>query len=158
MSNFVVAGPKIRILRNILTHLDASDLVSFLESNPSFLAYSKERFTRLSFESESRKLDCSCVRKTLQADRGLASWLSRTGCSTEIFGDWLATRLTALRNTIQSDGALGTDLPRRLKTGLGASWSVKELQMLEKKHGRMLSEIELVMLRQSFEVDLKSLE
>jgi hypothetical protein len=129
--------PKIRILQGILSSPDddifVSPVTALVESNPSFLAYSREKYTRLLYQSTFSRVDASGVRRTLKTDAGLGKWIERTGVNASDYATWLRGRLQRSR----------------------IAYSSEDIALLEKANGVALAQIELTEARVSFDSDFR---
>lgn len=125
--------PKINILQDILSKPDddifASPVTALVEKNPSFLAYSREKYTRLLYQSTYSRIDTPEIRRTLKLDSSLENWLKRTGANGADYANWLHARLERSGIRIKSE----------------------DLSSLEKANGAALAQIGLTEARESVE-------
>jgi len=179
-------GPKIRILQHV-GDLGSSRscgaaagendrlLADFLCTNPALLSYSREKYTRLLYQSErlSGFLDASDIRKTLMTDKSLELWMRRLSMddSGEDYAIWLQKRLDviedrpvvknanggAFKNTESRDNV---DLsarrtrtrPSKSRRPRSGGSNLARLSALEKSNGAAFAQIEAVLARNIEEV------
>ena len=127
--------PKINILQEILLNpnddIFVSPVTALVEKNPSFLAYSREKYTRLQYQYTFSHIDAPEIRRTLMLDTSLGEWLERTGVQESDYAAWLRGRLQRSEISIKND----------------------DLSSLEKANGAALAQIGLTEARESFDAD-----
>lgn len=182
-------GPKIRILQHICD-LGSSRrscgaaaagendrlLADFLCTNPMLLSYSREKYTRLLYQSErlSGFLDASDIRKTLMTDKSLELWMRRLSMddSGEDYAIWLQKRLAviedeavvkhangvAFKNTESRDNTVDLSArrtrtrPSKSRRPRSSSSNFARLSALEKSNGVAFAKIEGALVRNIEEV------
>jgi len=179
-------GPKVRILQKVAdlssyqggfesSTAGANDraLTNLLSSNPAMLAYSREKFTRLLYQSERLTgfLDATDLRKTLMTDKSLADWMKRMGMDDggRDYESWLKTRLQAAEEQVgvgvyrekyadTTTGLVGRRRTRPTKKRGGVN--ISHLTTLEKSNGAALANIEvaLAMINDDEQLDDEELD
>jgi hypothetical protein len=129
--------------------VDLSDEATahLLEKNPSYLAYSRVKFSRLLYQHDvlGLRIDSVELRRTLRVDKGLGDWLKRVvpGDGFE-YSEWLLSRLQMVETADTADEkSLRQGSLVRKRKQLASSI----LSKLEKEHGQYLADVESAIAR-----------
>ena len=157
-------APKMRILEAVIGGLGDEGLANLVCSNPTLLAYSREKYGRLLFQFQCQapvSLTAAEVRQTLMLDTDISSWLARRDASAAyIYEAWLKRRLQSVDPSVRNRSTIRTRANSNINKN-EASGVVKEdgfteglssgvlgsIAKLEKRHGGALEEIDSALAR-----------